>query len=46
MKTCDFYEELRLLSGAATIMKSCDFNDEIHFMKSLTFMKGIGLSKG
>ena len=40
MKSCDFYEELRLLWNVATFMKSCDFYEKLWLLwKVVTFME-------
>ena len=46
MKSCDFYEMLRLIWKVVTFMKSCDFYEKLWLLwKVVTFMKGDDLSE-
>ena len=38
MKSCEFNEELRLLSKVVTFMKNCDFNEELQFNEKLRLL--------
>ena len=46
MKSCDFYEMLRLWWKVVTFMKSCNFYEKLWLLwKVVTFMKGDDLSE-